>query len=159
MMNETKYCVLSIHEPWASLLAHGIKKNETRPRETRWRGIYLIHATANTDITNAELKNPFTGSLILDNNITLYPGHIVGAFRVKSCFKILYEDEEGFEVFNHHLNRFNIDNIELWLGSYCSGKYVWEGTDHRVLRYPIPYKGQQGYYNKYKGDKNKIIFL
>ncbi len=38
---------LSIKQPWASLIAHGIKDIENRTWKTNFRGRILIHATAN----------------------------------------------------------------------------------------------------------------
>jgi hypothetical protein len=160
MTNQNEYCVLSMHQPWASLLAYGIKKNETRPKETRWRGTYLIHATNNRNMMNFALKDSFIISILNENDIVNLPlGHIIGAFKVNRCFKILYQDDDGFEIFNKHINRYNIDPIEYKLGDYNDGRYVWEGINHRILEYPIPYVGHQSYYNRFNGDINELNFL
>lgn len=36
--------VLSVRQPWASMIVHGIKKIESRSWRTHWRGTLLIHA-------------------------------------------------------------------------------------------------------------------
>lgn len=41
-----KYKVLSVRQPYASLLVSGIKDVENRGRQTHYRGIVLIHASA-----------------------------------------------------------------------------------------------------------------
>lgn len=40
--------VLSIKQPWASLIAHGIKNIENRTWKTKFRGRILIHASVAT---------------------------------------------------------------------------------------------------------------
>lgn len=49
---------LSIKQPWASLIAHGIKDIENRTWKTKFRGRIFIHATAKAlDITSKLLNN------------------------------------------------------------------------------------------------------
>lgn len=43
--NQTTHYALSMWQPWASLLAYGIKKVETRGNRTSFRGEFYIHAT------------------------------------------------------------------------------------------------------------------
>lgn len=64
---------LSIKQPWASLIAHGIKDIENRTWKTSFRGRIYIHASAkivdeiqfngkqNAELYEAELWNPDTG--------------------------------------------------------------------------------------------------
>lgn len=48
-----KYKVLSVRQPYASLLVNGIKDVENRSRKTNFRGTVLIHASAKMhDIMN-----------------------------------------------------------------------------------------------------------
>ena len=51
---------LSIKQPWASLIAHGIKDVENRTWKTKFRGRILIHVSAPTkfkvDLTNDQTK-------------------------------------------------------------------------------------------------------
>ena len=44
-MEEAEYAI-SMHQPWASLLVHGIKRIEGRSWSTKYRGRLWIHATA-----------------------------------------------------------------------------------------------------------------
>ena len=53
--------VITLYQPWATLLAHGIKKNETRPKPTTHiaeKGIYLIHAAKKW--TKEQIKTCYT---------------------------------------------------------------------------------------------------
>ena len=52
---------ITIRQPWASLIAHGAKTVETRPRPTSYRGPVLIHAGASAD-TWHELDAPSLAS-------------------------------------------------------------------------------------------------
>ena len=61
---EKQYKVLTLWQPWATLLVHGIKKIETRPKATTWtkeKGIYLIHAAQRWDRQQYEIciQEPF----------------------------------------------------------------------------------------------------
>ena len=48
---------LSIKQPWASLIAHGIKNIENRTWKTNFRGRIYIHASAKQSGTPVELLN------------------------------------------------------------------------------------------------------
>lgn len=56
---------LSIKQPWASLIAHGIKDIENRTWATKYRGKVLIHASGtwfkypNSDSTLGDLFTDF----------------------------------------------------------------------------------------------------
>ena len=41
--------ILSIRQPWAHLIAHGSKNIENRSWQTRYRGLFLVHASSNID--------------------------------------------------------------------------------------------------------------
>lgn len=48
---------ITIKQPWASLIAHGIKPIENRSWKTNFRGTVLIHASAKASGTLYELLN------------------------------------------------------------------------------------------------------
>lgn len=48
---------ISIKQPWASLIAHGIKDIENRTWKTKFRGKVYIHASAKSDGNTAFLLN------------------------------------------------------------------------------------------------------
>ena len=45
---------ITIHQPWASLIAHGVKTIETRSWRTHYRGRIAIHAAARKPSTRAD---------------------------------------------------------------------------------------------------------
>lgn len=61
---------LSIKQPWASLIAHGIKNIENRTWKTNFRGTIFIHASA------SKIKIPIS-SLLSDEQYNEVPDWIV----------------------------------------------------------------------------------
>jgi len=173
--------ILSLWQPWATLLVYGIKRLETRPSETRWtqeKGSYLIHAAQKWTKAQRELclQEPFRSELIklrylvdfINEEtgetvwIPMLPlGQIIGSIEVTNCNPI-YQQENGkvyyFDIFNHKVGKKYIIEPEKSFGDYREGRYVWECENPRVLNTPIPHKGQQGYYQDYKGDESLLKF-
>lgn len=175
-----EYKVLSLWEPWATLLAYGIKKIETRPGPTSWtieKGTYLIHAARKwtKELDSICDSEPFKTEL---HNLNIYRstyrgiggsinfgwkesfklGHIIGAIDVVECCPI-FENLQNKIVIRHNDARFEeIKQPELSFGDYTLGRYAWITKNARVLETPIPYKGQQGYYGKFNGDTNQLKF-
>ena len=81
--------VLTIKEPWASLIINGYKEYEFRSFKTNYRGKILIHAGLTLEKNNA----------IKFNNYNLDYGHgeIIGEAYITDC--ILVDDE--FEKSEH----------------------------------------------------------
>jgi hypothetical protein len=56
--------IISIKQPWASLIVHGLKDVENRTWPTRYRGPLLIHASQRADDTSAtDIERRFGVSL------------------------------------------------------------------------------------------------
>ena len=62
--------VLSVKEPFATLITNGIKKIETRSWKTNYRGELFIHASGKT-IAKEFLINDFVINLIKDMDMNL----------------------------------------------------------------------------------------
>lgn len=171
--------VLTLYQPWASLLAHGIKLNETRPSATSHtseKGTYLIHAAKRWTKTQQELclTEPFKTELIKLHYLVdfidpktkkvvwkpmLSKGQIIGSFEVKECVKV----SGTFEDNGHIATAFAMINTdytfkypELYYGDYSKGRSIWIGQNHKRIKPSFDYKGGQGYYQKYKGDINLL---
>lgn len=181
--------IITLYQPFASLLAYGIKMNETRPKPTSHiaeKGIYLIHAAKKwtKEQNDLCLTEPFKSNLeglgwpaSLESHYAsvnglegiVFPlGQIIGSFEVKECLTvvggetniitlkssvILTNDNDTKEL------TIPIDDNEIKFGDYNTFRSIWIGQNHRVLKNPIPYKGSQGYYAKFKGDINQLKFL
>ena len=178
-MEPKEYRVLTLWEPWATLVVHGIKKIETRPKPTSWtvekdifdgvtKGTYLIHAAQKWTKVQRDLCNcePFISSLnsIVKDETTLEQllniGHIIGSVEVKECLKI---ESDLKRVATAHIRYENqpfacVSGDEYHFGDYTPGRSAWILQNPQVLKTPIPYKGGQGYYQRFKGDVNQLKF-
>lgn len=181
----TNYKVLSLWEPWASLLVTGEKKIETRPSATNWilekdiygntiKGTYLIHSAKKWTKEQRELcgKEPFKSTLEKYYSLWVISesprrphfnfGHIIGAVDVIKCMQILNLSNEkmkepGAEY--KYVSPYEIDDKEMSFGDYREDRYAWICSNPRILKTPIPYKGGQGYYQNFKGDINQLEFI
>jgi len=131
---------LTLWQPWATLMAEGHKKIETRSWGTNVRGAVSIHSA----------KKPFkeVKSLIHPRSIEaisrlLYPfsldrlptGYVLGVGRLTDCKLI---DEAFLET---------LDPTERLLGDYTIGRYAWIFEDVKHFKSPILAKGSQGFWD------------
>lgn len=178
-----EYKVLTLWQPWASLLVHGAKKIETRPKpttRTAEKGTYLIHAASKWTKEQERIcfQKPFYKELlnIADEigfdmdpftfktkyHCKLPLGQIIGAIEVTQCQLIIIDNAISSKATvkvknkNEHVI---ISSPEYHFGDYTPGRYAWLTQNPRVLKTPIPYKGGQGYYVPFKGDVNDLQFL
>lgn len=176
-----EYRVLTLREPWASLVVYGHKKIETRPKPTKWtaeKGTYLIHAAKKWTKEQYNLcdSEPFSACLAEMDDCGIRGqewafGHIIGSVEVKECIEI--EEHNTYSSFGvlkvlrkgktnhsqgitHHFDV--IKEPELSFGDYTEGRYAWMLENPRILETPIPYKGGQGYYQRFKGDESLLKF-
>lgn len=105
--------VLSITEPYASLISSNIKHIETRSWKTTYRGELYIHASL-TKIPKAYKENKELMSLA--ENIPLNYGYIICKCNLVDC---IYMTEE----FINELKKNN--KTEYLLGFYEVGRYAW----------------------------------
>ena len=123
--------VLTIKEPFASLIANNIKHIETRSWKTNYRGELYIHASKISSKLEGrnELKE-------LVKNININPSHILCKCILKDC---IYMDEEFIKnIKNNH--------TEYICGHYEIGRYAWILDDVQLIE-PIYTKGQLGIWN------------
>jgi ASCH domain-containing protein len=76
--------IISVRQPWAGLIVHGIKDVENRTWPTRYRKPFLIHAALRTDaVTADEIERRFAARVPLD----LPLGAIVGVATIVDCVR------------------------------------------------------------------------
>ncbi len=126
---------LSLWQPWASAIAIGEKRVETRHWSTNYRGPLLIHAAKRkTDVAD-EIED-----LDLDMDLTTLPfGALVAIARLVDC-----RCTDGLAV----------SDRESMLGNYSTGRFGWMLEDIRAFSDPIPYRGAQGLFNV----PNDVVF-
>lgn len=107
---------LTIKQPWASLIVHGIKDIESRSWTTDYRGRLLIHAGASLD-TSDEAKQ---SSLLLPRGADMPRKCVVGA--------VILSDVVS-------------DSSSKWADAGC---YHWVLGDPIVFTRPVPCRGLLG---------------
>lgn len=126
--------VISIIEPWASLIKEGIKEIETRSWKTNYRGKIYIHASLKKVSKKDERINNLV-SLLEDKDFKY--GHIIAEAELVDC---IYMDEQ-------FLKEIKKNNQEYICGEYSLGRYAWKLSNIKVLDKPIPAKGNLGIWN------------
>lgn len=136
---------ITIWQPWAGMVAAGIKQNETRSWPTKYRGPIAIHAAQKKMeetwpyIVSDEAKEVIYRRLNLPEVFyapKVFPtGCIVAMANLADCIKITPE----------YISTLTSD--ELALGDYTIGRYAWVMTNVKKLDLTIPIRGRQGLWN------------
>lgn len=147
---------ISLHQPWASMMAIGAKQNETRGRRTHYRGDLLICATRKGVIeVSSEMLN-----IILKKSPELFGGDIqtvVSGFASRPDGSFLFPFPMGMavcivEVFDCISTEQAIDALvhrgtdEFHLGGYGPRRWVWRTRNLRRLVTPFEVRGYQGFF-------------
>ena len=123
--------VLSIKEPFATLVKDDVKIYETRSWKTNYRGEIYIHASkAMSKSENVEKAMPYLKS-------ELNPGCILCKCNLVDC---IYMTKD-------FIQRIKNDTNESDYGRYEVGRYAWKLELIEVLEEPIPAKGKLGIWN------------
>lgn len=128
--------VLSLTEPYATLILEGKKQIETRSWKTSYRGELYIHASmtkiAKKDQNNIELMN------LIENNLNF--GYIVCKCNLVDCIYMTKEYVENIKKKNYQ---------EYICGEYKESRYAWILEDITPLEQPIKAKGQLNIWSFY----------
>ena len=117
--------VLTIKQPWATLIMQGDKRFEFRSWQTKYRGELLIHAGKGIDKdAMIRLKKYLPEELPL--------GKILGKVKLVDCIKMSPEFK------NMLLN----ENNDIYTKSSFQENFGWQLTDVEVFDKPIEAKGQ-----------------
>ena len=127
--------VLSLTEPYATLIKNGMKTIETRSWKTNYRGKLYIHASS-TKIPKAYKDNIELMSLVDINNLNY--GNII-------CMCDLVDCVEMTDEFINDIKR-NKKN-EYLTGIHSNGRYAWIFNNIEILDNPIKAKGHLGIWN------------
>lgn len=143
----TRVAALSLWEPWATLMAIGAKKNETRHWPTNHRGALLICAAQRKN--KRELQELLAyghghfGAALKDEPMALAPsstpalsyGNAVALVDLDECLSTDdYWPMAGDEGYS---------DDEFHFGNYSDGRFAWITSGLRRLK-PFPVKGRQG---------------
>ncbi|MCY9758948.1 ASCH domain-containing protein [Paenibacillus alvei] len=135
---------ITIIQPWATLIAIGEKRFETRSWPTKHRGEIAIHAGKKIDKEACE-DEPIRSTLAKHgytvNNLPT--GAVVAIAELNDCLKSVDTWTDGYELEFRKL----IYYPEYEFGDFTPGRYAWEMINIRCLAEPIQAKGQQGLWN------------
>lgn len=152
---------ITLIQPWASLIAMGNKKIETRSWKTNHRGPLAIHAGASMPKQAkgfcsqiAEILHvQYNGSIwyYMANHVGDYTfGHILATCELVDCCTItpdiLVKSATEWKMSEPCYLPLP-DEKELVFGDYTPGRYAWILKNVKQLKKPIPAKGQQGLWN------------
>lgn len=128
--------VLTIKQPYASLIAYGIKKYEFRTWKTKYCGEVLIHAGKSVD------KKAMEEFKCYEIN---YPiGCVIAKVKITDCIKVDNDfkrilEKENSLVYNHIINdkdycgfAFKMEDVELIEPIYLNGKLGLWNYDGKV---------------------------
>lgn len=135
---------ISLWQPWASLIASGAKKIETRSWYTSYRGPLVIHASkrrVKSELIELSEDANYIAALGVEPHeayqklMDLPLGAIVAVVNMTGCYSVeMLKPSTGF-------------GGEYWLGNYDFGRYGWVLEGVKPLAEPIPFKGQQGFFD------------
>jgi hypothetical protein len=146
---------LTLTQPWASLVALGKKKIETRSWRTPYRGALAIHAAKGFPKWAQEtcLEDPFWeafGAKPLDIetrklmfNPALPVGKVVATCRLISCLPTRELQRDGrieTDLFANSEN-FEMTELERAFGDYSEGRWAWLLADIKPLAIPVEARG------------------
>lgn len=121
--------VLTIKEPWATLIIEGYKEYEFRSWKTNYRGKILIHAGKSLE-KNQEKK-------FKEYNLEYNCGEIIGEAELVDCIKVTEKFDEYLKGINPIVygNSGHVEN------------YAWKLENIKKYDKKIPAKGQLGLWN------------
>jgi len=141
---------ISLWQPWASLVALGAKRIETRHWPTNVRGTIAIHAAKkwNRELGGICLEMPFRVALWPIDFEPVEPdalprGAVVAVADLYTCAPITFAGSGRPGT----LDPAAITREERAFGNYEAGRYAWGLRNVRRLAEPIPFRGAQGFFD------------
>lgn len=134
---------ITIIQPWASLIIHGVKRHETRSwRPGRFSGWIAIHAGKKTPERHLA-HTDYLRSIGFRTWGDLPLGAVLGwAFLI-----------DAHSTDNPHFLS-QLTNADKDTGDYSPNRYAWELTYIYRLNEPVPARGMQGLWNWQRDDRD-----
>ena len=135
----TKIKAISLHQPYASLIAMGLKKFETRSWSTNYRGKLVICAAKKNPLQQQSSYEDLASSLLLDLTVqpwsSLPKGMAIAVCDLTDCIKMTEEfiSEQSEQ--------------EQLCGHWELERSAWKLDNVQPLQKPVPIKGKQGLWN------------
>ncbi len=131
---------ITLTQPWASLVAIGAKRIETRSWRTSYRGWLAIHAGKTFPEQARALceQEPFRTTLLLDE--TLDPARPIAGQLPRGCIVAIARLDDCLPMTTIELP----DEPERSFGDYAPGRYAWYLSQVQRLPQPISARGALG---------------
>lgn len=141
---------ITIIQPWATLIAVGEKKFETRSWATKHRGDIAIHAGKKIDkkaCAEPEIKAALERHGYTADNLPT--GAVVATANLSDCHEVYIEHLGDAVLLKSGTPHTWVGqgNKEFAFGWYETGRYAWRMDEVEKLSEPLPAKGQQGLWN------------
>jgi len=141
---------ITLTQPWATLVAIGAKRIETRSWSTRYRGPVAIHAAKSYPRWARETcdEGPFRKALgRLDPN-GLLRGYVVATANlvaiVPTISFIEYFEKPDPQNWPCPFEGFALTPDDFSFGDFAEGRYAWLLADVKPLPTPVPASGKLG---------------
>ncbi len=147
---------LTIKQPWASLIVHGIKNIENRTWKTNYRGRILIHASAKDSGALYELLNERQLD-VMNNHWTsdIFPDRpnsaIIGEVDIVDC--VLNHDN----IWAEHMQTHPCEDVEGLKILNKGQKYIWNWILSNPVLYDEPILNIKGKLSFWEFDKSKTV--
>lgn len=120
--------VLTVKQPWATLIAEGIKKYEFRSWKTNYRGKLLIHAGVGIDKENMKKYENL--------NLNFPSRRIIAIVDIEDCLEL-----------NEQLNKKIIAENNIAYGNKERTGYAWKLKNIVKIDYDVEINGKLGLWN------------
>ena len=120
--------VLTLKQPWATLVSEGIKEYEFRSWKTNYRGKVLIHAGAGIDKKEMERFK--------DLNLKYPSKRIIAEVEIEDCFEL-----------DDKLNQKIISENNIAYGSKIRTGYAWKLKNVKKIKSNKEINGKLGLWN------------
>jgi activating signal cointegrator 1 len=138
---------ISLWQPWATLIAIGAKRIETRSWDPGYAPIHgpiAIHASKRVD--RYAFRNPFINKALFDAGIS-----VAGQLPRGAIVAVCDLDASCQCYANGSFSRFGapvfVGAPECYFGDYAAGRYAWMLSNLRKLEKPVPFRGRQKWFH------------
>jgi hypothetical protein len=148
--------VLTLHQPWASLVACGAKRIETRSWSTTYRGPLLIHAglqrPPRSEFEGWLMGGPVIPSQTVEEMIqalgvadfdTLPRGAVVAVAECTRCDKVTNDDAVHAGIWRAVGPSLEKARREFLCGDYSVNRWMWLLWNVTPLPTPVAWRGQR----------------
>lgn len=161
---------LTLTQPWATLVAIGAKRIETRSWRTNYRGLLAIHAAAGWNASDREfvrtelVQTAFAGRVPLPRDPDALPrGVVIATCQLVDCvptddldldlgeeraFRRIGGYENGEDLYcwcserDYGGRAWELDEREIAFGNFTPGRFAWLLDDPVELYEHVPAKGK-----------------